>query len=70
MLWLLMALFVIVGGVMMLRRKAEFVTGEDEPWRQSLREDEPLDIDEIRRVEEEWSETAEWEDLPEDESWR
>ncbi len=70
MLWLLMALFVIVGGVMMLRRKAEFVAGEDEPWRQSLGEDEPLDIDEIRRAEEEWSDTAEWEDPPEDESWR
>jgi hypothetical protein len=70
MLWLLMTLLVLVAGIIVLRRKATFVAADDEPWRQSLDEDEPLDIDEIRQAEEEWIETTEWEDPPDDESWR
>lgn len=69
MLWLLMALIVIVGSMMMLRRKRSYESVEDEPWRRSL-VDEPLDIEEIRREEEEWLKSSEWEDGAEEEPWR
>ncbi|HUE97437.1 MAG TPA: hypothetical protein VMN39_12310 [Longimicrobiaceae bacterium] len=76
MFWVLMALLVVAGGVLLRRRQP---IGEDrEPWRASLREeeeDEPLDLEEIRRAEDEWlAEEAwaeeDWQDDPDDESWR
>lgn len=70
MFWLFLTVLVVIGGLLMMRRRAEFVAAESEPWRASLGDDEPLDIEEIRRAEKEWLESSEWEDLPEDESWR
>ena len=70
MLWMLMAIAVIAGGMMMMRRRRAYEASEHEPWRASLNEDEPLDLDEIRRAEEDWLEDEGWEDRPEEEAWR
>jgi hypothetical protein len=70
MFWLLMTLLVIVGGILILRQKAATLASEDEPWRRSLGEDAPLNIEEIRQAEDEWNSGNDWTDLPEDESWR
>ena len=61
MFWVFVAVLAIVGGGLALRRRS--VDGEvaAEPWRASLDEDEPLDLEEIRRAEEEW--------LDDDEGW-
>ena len=70
MFWLFLTLLVIVGGLLMLRRKARFATSDNEPWRASLGDDEPLDMEEIQRAEKDWLRASDWEDLPEDEGWR
>jgi len=70
-LFLLLSLVVLVGGVVALGRRQRDVPSDarldEEPWAASLREeddDEPLDEDEIRAAEDAfWEE--EW-DLPED----
>lgn len=54
MLWITMALLVLLGGFAVLRRRRAYETPEHEPWRASLDDDEPLDMDEIRKAEEEW----------------
>jgi hypothetical protein len=72
MLWLFLTLIAVVGGLLALRRKRFYAAAEmeAEPWRASLtEEDEPLDLDEIRKAEEEWSESGDWENTIEDEPW-
>ena len=66
MLWLMLAVLVIVGGVMLRRRPATSV--EDEPWRASLDSEEEgeLDMEAIRQAEEEWLSDSGW---SEDEGW-
>jgi hypothetical protein len=70
MLGLLFALLLVVAVLVAASRRRESPVLADEPWRESLLEDdEPLDIEEIRRAEAEWAEGAyEWEE--DDESWR
>lgn len=68
MFWVTLAILVIVGGVLLRNRRA-VPTSEEEPWRASLDEDEPLDLEEIRRAEAEWSADAEGFDEPDDETW-
>lgn len=59
MFWVLMALLVVAAGFLVRSRSRPTV--EDEPWRASLEdEDEPLDLDEIRRAEDEWLAEEEW----------
>ncbi|MDR0786971.1 MAG: hypothetical protein LBG44_03800 [Gemmatimonadota bacterium] len=70
MFWLVMTLILLAGGVLILRRKEKYIASENEPWRRSLSEEKPLDIDEIRAAEEEWTSGDSWKDLPEDDSWR
>ena len=71
MLWLVLSLLALAGGLLMLRRRRSYGTVEEEPWRASLREEDGgLDLDEIRRAEEEWLQESEWEDPPEPEGWR
>jgi hypothetical protein len=71
MFWTFMALVVLLGGMMMLLRRRQPEQFADEPWRASLREDdEPLDMDEIRRAEDEWLTDSGWEGPDEEESWR
>lgn len=71
MFWLLLSLLVIVGGILVMRRTASYEVRDDEPWRRSLvSDDEPLDMDEARRAEDEWLESTSWEDVQDDESWR
>jgi hypothetical protein len=70
MLWLMMALLVVVAAMAVLRRKQRYGTTQDEPWRASLDDDEPLDMDEIRREEEEWLKSSGWDDPSDDEAWR
>jgi hypothetical protein len=61
MLWMLIAVLALVGGGLALARRKSEVAEASEPWRASLGEDEPLDLDEIRRAELEW--------LDEDDGW-
>lgn len=70
MFWILMAILVVMGAALVLRRRRQYETPRQEPWRSSLAKDEPLDLEEIRRAEDEWLQEDAWEDLPEDESWR
>lgn len=77
MFWVMMALLLAAG--FMLRRR-ETGASEDEPWQASLEGaggDSPLDIEEIRRAEEEWlagsewdADSGDWSGDVEDEDWR
>ncbi len=71
MIGLVFALLLVAAVALVARRRGSPKTPVDEPWRESLREDaEPLDIEEIRRAEEEWAAEGglEWEE--DSESWR
>lgn len=68
MLWLVLAILVIVGAAVAFTRHRRYESIEDEPWRASLDEDEPLDLDQARRAEEEFL-ADEWQG-EEDEPWR
>jgi hypothetical protein len=72
MLGLLFAILLVIAVLLVASRRRDVDPAGDEPWRASLREedDEPLDIEEIRRAEAEWAAEGayDWED--EDESWR
>lgn len=71
MLWFLLAAMVVIGAILAMQRRRRYESPRDEPWRASLAsDDEPLEMDEIRRAEEEWLEESGWEDQPEDDSWR
>ena len=69
MFWLLLALLVLLGAYSMTRRRRLYESTAAEPWRASLKEDEPLDIEEVRRAEEEWLDDSGWQSA-EDEEWR
>ena len=60
MLWILLAVLVIVGGVMLRRRPSP--SFENEPWRASLDADDDgeLDMNAIRQAEDEWLSDAGW----------
>ncbi len=73
MLGLLFAVLLVIAVLVIAGRRRSATVPADEPWRQSLVEEddnEPLDIEEIRRAEAEWAaeEAFDWEE--EDESWR
>lgn len=71
MFWLMMAMVVIVAGLLAFRRRRNYESTDAEPWRASLsRDDEPLDMDEARRAEEEWLQEEGWSDSDDDEAWR
>ena len=71
MFWILMAVLVLLGAALVFRRRGRYESPREEPWRSSLEpSDEPLDIEEIRRAEDEWLQEDGWRDPPEDESWR
>lgn len=77
MFWVMMALLVAAG---FLLRRRETGSTEDEPWRASIEaegDEAPLDIEEIRRAEEEWlagsewnADSGDWSGEVEDEEWR
>lgn len=69
MFWLALALLVVLAAFSLARRRRAYEAAADEPWRASLGDDEPLDVEEARRAEEEWLEGADWE-VAEDEEWR
>ncbi|MBA4159403.1 MAG: hypothetical protein H0X65_18305 [Gemmatimonadetes bacterium] len=72
MFWLLLTILLVIAGVIALSRRRNYRAREveDEPWRASLDEDEPLDLDAAREAEERWL-AEEWEeDDAEDEPWR
>lgn len=69
MFWMMLAVLVVVGALLMIARRRRYETVEEEPWRASLVEDdEPLDIEEVRRAEEEFLAEPWQED--EEEPWR
>jgi hypothetical protein len=69
MLWIALATVVLLDGIAALRRRRMYESVEEEPWRASLEEDEPLDLDEIRRAEEEWLEERDTFDDVTDDEW-
>ena len=70
MFWILMAFFVVIGAMVVLRRRAQYESPREEAWRTSLEaENEPLDMEEIRQAEEEWLADDAWRDPSEDDSW-
>lgn len=54
MFWMAMALLLVAAGIGLTSRRRRYESVEEEPWRASLEEDEPLDMDEARRAEEEF----------------
>jgi hypothetical protein len=71
MIGLLFALLLVAAVILVARRRQSPVVPVDEPWRESLNDGtEPLDIEEIRRAEEEWATEGglEWEE--DDDGWR
>ena len=70
MFWLLLTVLLIVGAVAALLRRRRYESVDAEPWRASLGEDdEPLDLEEARRAEEEFL-ADDWRDDEDDEGWR
>lgn len=69
MFWLFLTVLAIVAGIA-LRRRISSGSVEREPWEGDPADDEPLDIDEIRRAEAEWESDEEWADPSEEEEWR
>ena len=67
--WLVLTILSIVAGVAAIRRRSPSSI-EREPWEPDPADDEPLDLDEIRRAEAEWEADQGWEDPPEEEAWR
>lgn len=65
---LLLTVLAVVAGVALLLRPRAPV--DDEPWRASLHEDDPLDIDAIREAEDEWLRDSDPEFEVEEEDWR
>lgn len=67
----LLAVLVLLGGAFALSRRRRPRELDQEPWRASLQDDEPLDIDAIRDAEEEFL-ADDWEedDGEEGEEWR
>lgn len=70
MFWLIAAVLVVIAGAVLLRQRKGYAV-EREPWEADPEDDAPLDIDEIRRAEQEFdAETeADWDGLTEEE-WR
>jgi hypothetical protein len=54
MFWIVMALLLVAAGIGMAGRRRRYESVEEEPWRASLDDDEPLDVDAARRAEEEF----------------
>jgi hypothetical protein len=54
MFWIVMALLVVAAGIGMAGRSRRYESVQEEPWRASLDDDEPLDVDAARRAEEEF----------------
>jgi hypothetical protein len=65
MFWLILTLLTVVAFYAVMQRRRRYESVEDEPWRASLEEDEPLDWDAAVQAEEEWLAESEWE-APED----
>jgi hypothetical protein len=66
MFWIGLAVLVLVGATLGMRRRRRYESVEDEPWRASLRdEDDEIDEEELRRAEEELRYSDE-----DDEPWR
>jgi hypothetical protein len=71
MFWILIAVLAVIGFFVVASRRRQYETVEDEPWRASLEDEEPLDWDAAREAEEEWLKEEEWEAGGDDhESWR
>lgn len=68
--WLLLAVVVLIAAIIGTARRRRYESVEEEPWRASLEEDEPLDVARARRAEEEFLRDH-WEgDSDEAEPWR
>ncbi len=71
MFWILTAVLVALGALLVLSRRRRYDSPGEEPWRAALEsDDEPLDVEEIRKAEEEWLQDDGWSEPPEDDSWR
>lgn len=71
MFWMLLAILVIAAFILALSRRRRYESTEDEPWRASLRDDEPLDMEAARQAEEEWLADSGWQDEDDNaEQWR
>jgi hypothetical protein len=71
MFWLLVTVLAVVAFFAVASRRRGYESVEDEPWRASLKDDEPLDMEAARQAEEEWLKENRWEDeREEDEPWR
>jgi uncharacterized membrane protein len=67
--WLALVALLVIAFFAALSRRKRYESVEDEPWRASLQDDEPLDMDAAREAEEEWLQ-EEWGDDGSNESWR
>jgi hypothetical protein len=71
MFWLLVTVLVVVAFFAVAARRRSYESVESEPWRASLDDDEPLDMEAARQAEEEWLQRNQWEDDNEEsEPWR
>ncbi len=70
MFWILLAVLVVIGAWLAFARRRRYETVEDEPWRASLADDdEPLDMEEARRAEQEFL-ADHWDEEEDEEPWR
>ncbi len=67
--WLVLTILALMAGFASLRRRSPSSI-EREPWEPDPADDPPLDMEEIRRAEEEWEADQGWEDPSEEEEWR
>lgn len=67
--WLILTILALVAGFAAVRRRSP-ASIEREPWEADPADDEPLDMEEIRRAEAEWEAEQDWEGPSEEEEWR
>jgi hypothetical protein len=71
MFWIFLTILVVLAFFVAASRRRRYESVEEEPWRASLEDDEPLDWDAARKAEDEWLSEESWNSDGDDgEAWR
>lgn len=71
MFWIFLTVLAVLAFLAVTARRRRYESVEDEPWRASLEDDEPLDWDAAQKAEDEWLAEQSWDaDGDDGEPWR
>jgi hypothetical protein len=60
MFWLILTILTVVAFYAVMQRRRRYESVEEEPWRASLGDEEPLDWEAAQQAEAEWLREREW----------